>query len=76
MTIEYSKVGDGAGNTVYSIFVCANQDEIDGTNTKGPKLSDMNLKDVYGGFILNTSSWEVGTLLVDGPSKTWNWKGR
>lgn len=71
MTVELSKVGDGKGNTVYSIFITANQDEINGTNTTGPNVKDVSLKDVNGGFLLNTETWQVSVLCVKGKSKTW-----
>lgn len=74
MTVTLNKVGDGAGETVYSCFITANQDEIDGTYTKGPNLKDVSLKNIQGGFLLNTTTWEVATLEVNGNAKNWNWK--
>lgn len=71
MTVELSKVGDGAGNTVYSIFIAANQGEIDGTNTEGPNVKNVSLKEVNGGFLFNTETWQLSTLCVKGKSKTW-----
>lgn len=71
MTVELNKVGDGVGNTTYSIFITANQDEINGTNTKGPNVKDVSLDNVNGGFLLNTETWQVSVLCVKGKSKTW-----
>ena len=71
MTETLSKCGDGFGKTVYFVTIFANAKEIAGTYTQGRNLSDVPLKDVQGGVLINTTTGKRSVLCVDGPSKTW-----